>query len=124
MGLVKVEKKGPVTTIIINRHNVRNAVNRPTAEALAKAFREFEADTTAKVAILCGAGGTFCAGADLKSVSQNPDATNILSEKGDGPMGPSRMMLSKPLIGAISGTEVSLFILPLNVVILFCHLFS
>jgi enoyl-CoA hydratase len=102
---VRVEKDGPVTTIVIDRPDVRNAVDRPTAKALAEAFRAFEADEAAKVAVFCGEGGTFCAGADLKAVSQarmtepNPE--------GDGPMGPSRMVLSKPSIAAVSGYAVA-----------------
>ena len=102
---VRVEKNGPVTTIIIDRPDVRNAVNRPTARLLAEAFRAFEADAEAKVAVFCGAGGTFCAGADLKAVSAARMSTP--DPEGDGPMGPSRMVLSKPSIAAVSGYAVA-----------------
>jgi enoyl-CoA hydratase len=103
--MVLVEKKGVVTTVIINRPEVRNAVDRPTAEALVKAFETFEADPEARVAVLTGAGGFFCAGADLKALSQgNP---NRLSEEGEGPMGPSRMFLSKPVVAAVAGHAVA-----------------
>ena len=103
--LVLTEKNGPVTTIIINRPEVRNAVNRPTAEALANAFRAFEADDEARVAVLAGAGGFFCAGADLKGLST--DAANRMDTEGDGPMGPTRMVFSKPVIAAVSGYAVA-----------------
>jgi enoyl-CoA hydratase len=103
--LVLTEKKGPVTTIIINRPEVRNAVDRPTAEALADAFRAFEADEEAKVAVLTGSEGFFCAGADLKALSEGP--RHRLEEEGDGPMGPSRMVLSKPVIAAVAGYAVA-----------------
>lgn len=103
--MVRVEKKGVVTTVVINRPEVRNAVDRPTAEALFKAFESFEADAEAKVAVLTGSGGFFCAGADLKALSQgNP---NRLSEEGSGPMGPTRMVLSKPVIAAVAGHAVA-----------------
>ena len=80
------EKKGAVTTIIINRPEVRNAVDRPTAEDLAEAFRAFEADKEARAAVLTGTGGYFCAGADLKGFTEG--RANRLAEDGDGPMGP------------------------------------
>ena len=103
--LVTVEHAGPVTTISINRPEVRNAVNRQTAAALADAFRAFDADDAASVAILTSTGDTFCAGADLKAFSQgNP---NRVEPDGDGPMGISRMRLSKPVIAAISGHAVA-----------------
>jgi enoyl-CoA hydratase len=103
--LVITEKKGPVTTIILNRPEVRNAVDRPTAEALAETFRGFEEDGEAKIAVLTGAAGHFCAGADLKAFSEG--RANRLEEDGDGPMGPSRMLLSKPVIAAIAGYAVA-----------------
>jgi enoyl-CoA hydratase len=103
--LVLTEKNGPVTTIILNRPEVRNAVDRPTAEALAQAFRGFEEDGEARVAVLTGAGGTFCAGADLKAFSEG--RANRLAEEGDGPMGPSRLVLSKPVIAAVGGYAVA-----------------
>jgi enoyl-CoA hydratase len=106
MPPVYSEKNGNVTTIIIDRPEVRNAVDGPTAEALAEAFRAFEADTDARVAVLWGAHGTFCAGADLKAISSGVSA-NRIEEGGDGPMGPTRMMLSKPVIAAVAGYAVA-----------------
>ncbi|MDP9139775.1 MAG: crotonase/enoyl-CoA hydratase family protein [Pseudomonadota bacterium] len=102
--LVLIERRPPLLRVTINRPAARNAVNRPTAEALAAAFREFETDDALKVAILCGAGEHFCAGADLKSVASG-DATQVnrIAPDGDGPMGPTRMQLSKPVIAAVSG---------------------
>jgi enoyl-CoA hydratase len=102
---VRIEKNGAITTVILQRPEVRNAVNRQTAEALAEAFREFEADDTASVAVLYGEGGTFCAGADLKAVANGQG--NRTEFEGDGPMGPSRMALKKPVIAAISGYAVA-----------------
>jgi enoyl-CoA hydratase len=100
---VRSERNGPVTTVILHRPEVRNAVDGPTAAALADAFRTFEADESASVAVLWGDGGTFCAGADLHAMSNriDPDVTT------DGPMGPSRMALSKPVIAAVSGHAVA-----------------
>lgn len=102
---VLVHRDGPVTTISINRPTARNAVDGPTADRLAAAFREFDADADAAVAILYGEGGTFCAGVDLKAVGT--DAGNRVTPDGDGPMGPTRMRLSKPVIAAISGYAVA-----------------
>jgi enoyl-CoA hydratase len=102
---VLVEKEGPVMTIILSRPEVKNAVDREAAEALADAFRRFEADDEARVAVLWGAGGTFCAGADLKAIASG--SPNRLDPEGDGPMGPSRMLLDKPVIAAISGYAVA-----------------
>ena len=104
---VIVENNGPVTTLIIDRTQVRNAVDRPTAEALAAALRAFEADPQARVAVLTGAGGSFCAGADLAAVAAGGERANRLEPEGDGPMGPSRMQLDKPLIAAIEGHAVA-----------------
>ncbi len=103
---VIIEKKGFVTTVIINRPEVRNAVDRPTAEALADAFREFDSDEGARVAVFWGAGGNFCAGADLKAMARGENV-NRVAEDGDGPMGPSRLRLSKPVIAAVSGHAVA-----------------
>jgi len=103
--VVLVRRDGPVTTISINRPAVRNAVDRPTAEALAAAFRDFDADSDAAVAVLHGEGGTFCAGADLKAISSG--SGNRVALDGDGPMGISRMRLSKPVIAAIAGHAVA-----------------
>jgi enoyl-CoA hydratase len=102
---VRVERDGPVSTVILDRPEVRNAVDGPTAAALADAFRQFEADDSARVAVLYGAGGTFCAGADLKAIGS--PAGNRAEPDGDGPMGPTRMRLSKPVIAAISGHAVA-----------------
>ena len=102
---VRVERDGPVSTVILDRPDVRNAVDGPTAAALAGAFAEFEADDGASVAVLCGAGGTFCAGADLKALG-GPDGNRVAPD-GDGPMGPTRMRLSKPVIAAIAGHAVA-----------------
>src|ERR1700761_2260664 len=102
---VRIERNGPVTTVIINRPAARNAVNGPTAAALYAAFEEFERDDTASVAVLYGEGGTFCAGADLKAFG-TPDA-NAVHRTGPGPMGPTRMVLSKPVIAAVSGYAVA-----------------
>lgn len=104
---VLVEKNGPITTLTIDRPQQRNAVDRPTADALAAALRAFEADDQALVAVLTGAGGTFCAGADLGAVAEGGARVNRLEIDGDGPMGPSRMQLSKPLIAAIEGHAVA-----------------
>jgi enoyl-CoA hydratase len=102
---VRAEKSGRVTTVILDRAAVRNAVDGPTAAALAGAFREFDADDGADVAVLWGAGGTFCSGADLKAVG-GPDG-NRATPDGDGPMGPTRLRLTKPVIAAISGYAVA-----------------
>lgn len=102
---VDVEKQGPVTIVTIDRPEARNAVDRPTAEALADAFRAFDADADQLVAVLTGAHGTFCAGADLKAFG-TPRA-NSVSTEGDGPMGPTRMLLTKPVIAAVEGHAVA-----------------
>ncbi|KFX68227.1 enoyl-CoA hydratase [Pseudomonas taeanensis MS-3] len=104
---VLVEKNGPITTLTIGRPQQRNAVDRPTADALTAALRAFEVDEQALVAVLTGAGGTFCAGADLGAVAEGSARVNRLELDGDGPMGPSRMQLSKPLIAAIEGHAVA-----------------
>lgn len=105
MATVKTERRGKVFIVTIDRPEVRNAVDSPTAAALADAFRAFDADESLFVAILTGAGGTFCAGADLKSVAEGRH--DPLSETGDGPMGPTRMLLSKPVIAAVEGHAVA-----------------
>lgn len=102
---VLIEKCGVVTTIIINRPEVRNAVDRPTAAALADAFRGFERDPEARAAVLTGAGGFFCAGADLKAIADGRG--NRIETDGDGPMGPTRMWLTKPVIAAVAGYAVA-----------------
>src|SRR6266480_2557093 len=105
MATVRTEQDGPITVVVIDRPEVRNAVDGPTAAALADAFRAFDADDDAAVAVLTGAGGTFCAGADLKAVADRRG--NRVAEQGDGPMGPSRMLLSKPVIAAVEGYAVA-----------------
>lgn len=102
---VRSERDGPVTTVVLDRPEVRNAVDRATAGALADAFRAFEADEEAAVAVLWGAGGTFCAGADLKAAAAG--AGNRIAPDGDGPMGPTRMALGKPVIAAVAGHAVA-----------------
>ncbi|HEY1616950.1 MAG TPA: crotonase/enoyl-CoA hydratase family protein [Streptosporangiaceae bacterium] len=102
---VRVDRSGPVTTVVIDRPEVRNAVDGPTAAALAEAFADFDADPDAAVAVLAGAGGTFCAGADLKAVGTA--SGNWTEPDGPGPMGPTRMRLSKPVIAAVSGHAVA-----------------
>ena len=103
---VVVEHQGPITIVTINRPHARNAVDGRTANKLAEAFRSFDADKNANVAILQGANGTFCAGADLKAVA-TADAPNKVKLEGDGPMGPTRMTLSKPVIAAVEGFAVA-----------------
>ena len=102
---VSVEREGPVTTIRLSRPHARNAVDGVTAAALADAFRAFDADPGASVAVLHGEGGTFCAGADLHAVG-TPNG-NRTEPDGDGPMGPTRLRLSKPVIAAIAGHAVA-----------------
>lgn len=102
---VQVHRSGPVTTIVLNRPEARNAVDGPTAAALADAFRDFDADSDAAVAVLYGQGGVFCAGADLKALGT--ERGNRAARDGDGPMGPTRMRLSKPVIAAVAGPAVA-----------------
>jgi len=102
---VRYEPDGDIVTVTIDRPEVRNAVDRPTAEALADAFRRFDADDALAVAVLTGAGGTFCAGADLKGISDGRG--NRVDLEGDGPMGPTRFLLQKPVIGAVEGHAVA-----------------
>src|SRR4051794_25617074 len=102
---VHVERAGPVTTVVLDRPASRNAVDGPTAQALAEAFRAFDADPEASVAVLCGAGGTFCAGADLKAIGK--PGGNRVEADGDGPMGPTRLRVDKPVIAAIEGHAVA-----------------
>ncbi|MEH6377574.1 crotonase/enoyl-CoA hydratase family protein [Streptomyces sp. KLMMK] len=109
---VRTERRGPVTTVVLSRPEVRNAVDGRTAAALADAFRAFEADESALVAVLWGEGGTFCAGFDLKAFSSGEpgsriEAGNRVEAGGDGPMGPTRMRLSKPVVAAVSGYAVA-----------------
>ncbi len=102
---VRIERDGPVTTVVLARSERRNAVDGATAAALAHAFRQFDADPGAAVAVLHGEGGVFCAGADLKAAGT--DEGNRVAPDGDGPMGPTRLRLSKPAIAAIAGHAVA-----------------
>lgn len=106
MGTVLVTRDGPVVTICIDRPDVRNAVDGATAQGIADAFRAFDEDPELSVAVLHGANETFCAGADLKAVASGHGA-NRVDVEGDGPMGPTRMRLSKPVIAAIAGHAVA-----------------
>ena len=105
-GPVTVHRSGPVTTVVLHRPHVRNAVDPETSRLLADAFRAFDADPEAHVAVLYGAGGTFCSGYDLKSLSSGA-APGGLAEYGDGPMGPTRMLLRKPVVAAVAGHAVA-----------------
>jgi enoyl-CoA hydratase len=105
MTTVRTESRGPVAIVTLDRPEVRNAVDRATAEALADAFRRFDADESLRVAVLTGAGGTFCAGADLKAVAGGRG--NRAAPDGDGPMGPTRLLLSKPVVAAVEGFAVA-----------------
>ena len=115
MSTVLFETDGEVAVVTINRPEVRNAVDDPTAAALVEAFRRFDADEGLAVAVLTGAGGTFCAGADLKAVAAGQGRRGatisghewVISEEGDGPMGPTRMLLGKPVIAAVEGYAVA-----------------
>jgi enoyl-CoA hydratase len=105
MASVRTASNGSILTVTIDRPDVRNAVDRTTAAALAQAFRDFDADNSLRVAVLTGAGGHFCAGADLKAISRGDG--NRLAVDGDGPMGPTRMTLDKPVIAAVEGYAVA-----------------
>jgi enoyl-CoA hydratase len=105
MSTVRVEADGDITIVTIDRPQVRNAVDGPTANALAAAFRAFDADAARAVAVLTGAGGYFCAGADLKAVATGQG--NRVDMDGDGPLGPTRMRLGKPIIAAVEGHAVA-----------------
>lgn len=113
MSTVQVEQQGTTTVVTIDRPDVRNAVDGPTALALHEAFLAFDADDTRSVAILTGAGGTFCAGADLKAVSTGRGnrvdemAAGAPDPLALGPMGPTRLRLSKPVIAAVEGHAVA-----------------
>jgi len=112
--VVRIEREGPVTTVILDRPAVKNAVDPATARELAAAFRAFDADPDARVGILYGDHGAFCAGADLKALSAAAAGKQVgdgdperIAPDGDGPMGPSRMVLGKPVIAAIAGHAVA-----------------
>jgi enoyl-CoA hydratase len=102
---VRIERAGPVWTVLLSRPERRNAVDGPTADSLADAFRAFDQDEEAAVAVLHGEGGVFCAGADLQAVGA--ETGNRVGADGDGPMGPTRMRLGKPVIAAIDGYAVA-----------------
>jgi len=102
---VRVERDGPVTTVLVSRPERRNAVDGPTAAVLSSAFRAFDADPQASVAVLHGEGGVFCSGADLKAIGT--ETGNRVAADGDGPMGPTRMRLGKPVIAAVAGYAVA-----------------
>lgn len=102
---VRVSRSGPVVTVTIDRPETRNAVDRRTAEALVDAFRDFDSDGSTSVAVLTGSGGAFCAGADLKAFASGDG--NRVAPDGDGPMGPTRLRLSKPVIAAVAGHAVA-----------------
>jgi enoyl-CoA hydratase/carnithine racemase len=104
---VRVERDGPVWTVVLSRPERRNAVDGPTAAALFEAFREFDDDPDACVAVLWGEGGVFCAGADLKAIGTEDGNSVVPVGDGPGPMGPSRMRLGKPVIAAIAGHAVA-----------------
>ena len=104
---VSTERHGRVTVVTIDRPDVRNAVDRPTAALLAEAFREFDADPELDVAVLTGAGGTFCSGADLHAIGSGDGNRIDAHPAADGPMGPTRMLLGKPVIAAIEGFAVA-----------------
>ncbi|MFX1572802.1 MAG: crotonase/enoyl-CoA hydratase family protein [Promethearchaeota archaeon] len=103
--VIRVEKNYPVWTIIIDNREVKNAIDRISAEQLANAFRDFEQDEEALIGVLWGANGTFCSGANLKAIEEGNG--NRINEEGDAPMGPSRMLLSKPVIAAVAGYAVA-----------------
>jgi enoyl-CoA hydratase len=105
MGAVRFDVDGPVAVVTIHRPERRNAVDRVIAEALSEAFKRFDSDDDLSVAVLTGAGGTFCAGADLKALAEGN--SNRVAPDGDAPMGPTRMRLSKPVIAAVEGHAVA-----------------
>ena len=107
MSTVRFDTDGPVAVVTIDRPEVRNAVDGPTAAGLADAFRRFDADDSLSVAVLTGAGGTFCAGADLKAVAEGRGNRVRDDVSHDGPMGPTRMQLDKPVIAAVEGHAVA-----------------
>ena len=104
---VRYQVEAPVAVVTIDRPEVANAVDRPTAAALVDAFRRFEADDSLSVAVLTGANGKFCAGADLKAMREDPSRASLVTADGDGPLGPTRMLLAKPVIAAVEGHAVA-----------------
>jgi len=105
---VRIEASETVATIVLERPAHRNAVDRPTAEALSAAFRRFEAEPRWRAAVLFGAGGTFCAGADLTALADEARRNELHADgSGPGPMGPTRMPFTKPVIASIAGFAVA-----------------
>lgn len=109
MAEIEVDRDGAVLVVSLNRPEVRNAVDGPTARALAEAFRNYDADPELSVAVLTGAGASFCAGADLGTIAEGSDAQRTLrvAEDGDGPLGVTRMTLGKPVVAAVEGYAVA-----------------
>jgi enoyl-CoA hydratase len=107
MEAVRYQVDGPVAVVTIDRAEVANAIDRPTAQALADVFRRFDADDRRSVAVLTGANATFCAGADLKAMREDPSRVSRVAPDGDGPVGPTRMRLGKPVIAAVEGHAVA-----------------
>ncbi len=107
MALVSFDVEDDLAIVTINRPEARNAVDRPTADALAAAFRRFDGDDALRVAILTGAGGCFCAGADLKAVASDRGNRMVATTDGDGPLGCTRMLLKKPVVAAVEGYAVA-----------------
>src|SRR5438876_3892673 len=104
--MILTERRGSTLLVTINRPEVTNALDEPTASALAQALREFDRNEALAVAVLSGSGGTFCSGFDLKAVAEGTRMPHV-SEEGDGPLGVSRMLLSKPVIAAVEGYAVA-----------------
>jgi len=105
--MVRYDADGPIAVVTIDRPEVANAIDRPTADALADAFRRFDGDERLAVAVLTGAGGKFCAGADLKAMREDASRVTRVAPDGDGPVGPTRMLLGKPVIAAVEGHAVA-----------------
>jgi enoyl-CoA hydratase len=104
---IRYDVDGPIVVVTIDRPEVANAIDRPTAEALADAFRRFDGDESLSVAVLTGADGRFCAGADLKAMREDASRVTRVAPDGDGPVGPTRMLLRKPVIAAVEGHAVA-----------------
>ena len=107
MNTVLTHRDQEVLIVTINRPEVRNAVDPPTAESLVRAFQEYDRDDRASVAVLTGTGGTFCAGADLKAIAADVTAKPWRTEDARGPLGPTRLLLSKPVLAAVEGHAVA-----------------
>jgi enoyl-CoA hydratase len=107
MEAIRYQVDAPIAVVTIDRSEVANAIDRPTAQALADAFRRFDSDDTLSIAVLTGANATFCAGADLKAMREDPARASRVAPDGEGPIGPTRMRLGKPVIAAIEGHAVA-----------------